>query len=432
MMDLFSSAKGRVLAVALFVVVCISSIVGLLIPAGFFSGFGNMYSVKVQVADVDNAVKNGQVRIAGVRVGDILAVEAHPGGAIVTLGFRDEYKPLHEGAIVRVGNRSLVEETYFDITDGKGAAIPDGGSLPASSVQTSTQLRDLLDSLDEKTRASLSAMLRSTGSATKDTHEPVGQLFAGLGGIGGDGNTALAALGDQSQDLKLLLRDTTTMLNALDTGQGQIATMVDNANRLTAATAEQKPAIEATMVRLPGVLDSAYHASASLHDLSDALRPVAHGLSDAAPRLRDALHDLPDVSRDLRRMLPHLDRVLDRAPRTLHKVHRFSSPLKDDVIPNARDILQDANPMLGFMAPYGPELGGMIGNFGAILNYQDESGRQVFHASLVTPGATAVGSPINPGNLGRSNFWNPIPKAGTMRHFQPFDGKYPRIEREPK
>jgi phospholipid/cholesterol/gamma-HCH transport system substrate-binding protein len=431
MKDFLTSGKGRVVAVVTFVVVCLASITGLLIPAGFFSGLGNMYSVKVRVADADNMVKNGQVRIAGVRVGDILGVDAAPGGAIVTIGFKDEYKPLHEGAIVRVGNRSLVEETYLDITDGKGAAIPDGGWLPDNAVRTSTQLRDLLESLDEKTRASLSATLRSTGTATTNTHDEVGQLFAGLGGIGGDGNTALAALGDQSQDLKLLLHDTTTMLNALDTGQGQIATMVDNANRLTAATSEQKPAIEAMMVRLPGVLDSAHHASSSLHDLSDALRPVAHGLGDAAPRLRDALHDLPDVSGDLRRMLPHLDRALDRAPNTLHKVHRFASPLKDDLIPDARDILQDANPMLRFMAPYGPELGGMIGNFGAILNYQDEAGRQVFHAGLTaTPGAMAT--PINPGNLGRSNFWNPIPKAGTMRHFQPFTGKYPRIERDSK
>src|ERR1700761_5805871 len=116
MKELFADRRGRGIAVAVFIVVCISSIIGLLIPSGFFSGFGNMYSIKVPVADVDNAVKNGQVRIAGVRVGDILGVEAHPGGAIVTLGFRDEYKPLHEGAIVRVGNRSLVEETYFDIT----------------------------------------------------------------------------------------------------------------------------------------------------------------------------------------------------------------------------------------------------------------------------------------------------------------------------
>lgn len=431
MKDFLASGKGRVVAVVVFLCVCLAAIAVMLIPAGFYSGFGNMYKVKVQIADVDNMIKNGQVRIAGVRVGDILAVEPHPGGAIVSIGLRDEYKPLHEGVIVRVGNRSLVEETYVDVKDGHGPAIPDGATLPASSVQTSTQLRDLLASLDAKTRASLSATLRSTGTATTNTHDEVGQLFAGLGGIGGDGNTALAALGDQSQDLKLLLHDTTTMLNALDTGQGQIATMVDNANRLTAATAEQKPAIEATMVRLPGVLDSAHTASIRLYELSDALRPVAHGLGYAAPRLRDALHDLPDVSGDLRRMLPDLDRTLDRAPRTLHKVHRFASPLKDDVIPNARDILQDANPMLRFIAPYGPELGGMIGNFGAILNYQDDAGRQVFHASL-TASPAEIGSPINPGNLGRSNFWNPIPKPGTLLHQQPFDGKYPRIERQSK
>jgi phospholipid/cholesterol/gamma-HCH transport system substrate-binding protein len=423
------SAKGRLLVLVVFAVLVVIGAFGLLSQTQMFSG--SLYHVSVALKDADNAVAGGQVRIAGVPVGNIVDVQPRADGAVATLALRTEFAPLHEGVTVRVGNRSLVEETYLDVKDGAGAAIPDGGVLPADSVQTSTQIRDILYSLDPKTRATLATMLKSAGVATSDTYRQTGQLFDGLGRVGREGYTTLQAISAQGEDLKRLTRSTAIVLRAMDTGQGDIASLVDSANRLTESTAREKPAIEATMVRLPGVLDSARTASASLYDLSHSLKPIAHGLRDAAPDLRDAMHELPYVTHDLRRLMPDLDRALDRAPYALHKVNRLSHDLRDDLIPNTRDILRDANPMLAFMKDYAPEVAGLISNFNEVIGYTDDNGREVYHATIVGTN-TAVASPINPGNLGHMDYFNPIPKPGTLRNPGPFKGPYPRIDREPR
>jgi phospholipid/cholesterol/gamma-HCH transport system substrate-binding protein len=429
MRSMMSSAKGRLLILGLFGLVVAVGTLGVLSQTQLFSG--KLYHVTAPLEDADNLVAGSQVRIAGVPVGNVLDIRVVPGAATVTLGLNGRYAPLHEGVTLRVGNRSLVEETYVDVTDGPGAPIPDGGALPAASVRPSTQLRDILDSLDPTTRAALSSTVRSAGTATDGTHEQVGQLFDGLDSTGGAGGDALEAIAAQGEDLRRLTRHTAVLLRTLDTGQGDLSALVESGNRLTEATARERPAIEDTMVRLPGVLDSARNASAGLTDLSGSLKPVAAALAEASPGLRDAMHDLPGTTRDLRALMPDLDTALDRAPPALDRVHGLSDDLRDDLIPNTRDILRDANPMLMYLKDYAPEVAGLVSNFNETIGYTDEAGRETFHV-MVTGVDTAAGSPVNPGSIGRFNAFNPIPPSGRLRDPGPFTGTFPRVERQPR
>jgi phospholipid/cholesterol/gamma-HCH transport system substrate-binding protein len=129
--------------------------------------------------------------------------------------------------------------------------------------------------------------------------------------------------------------------------------------------------------------------------------------------------------------MPDLDRALDRAPDTLDRVHGFSDDLREDLIPESRDILQDANPMLAYIKNYAPEVAGLISNFNEVIGYTDEAGRETFHV-MATGVDTAVGSPVNPGNIGKLDYYNPIPAPGTLRDPGPFNGKFPRLAREPR
>jgi phospholipid/cholesterol/gamma-HCH transport system substrate-binding protein len=429
MRNALTSAKGRILVLVVFAAAVVAGGIGLLSYTQVFSG--HLYHVTVEMKDADNLVGGGQVRIAGIRIGSVLGVQPEPGGAVATLGIQSRFAPLHGGVTVRVGNRSLVEETYLDIKDGSGAPIPDGSVLPPDAVQTSTQIRDVLYSLDPKTRTTLSSMLRSAGSATAGTQNAVGQLFDGLGMVGRQGGDTLEAVSDQGEDLRQLTRDTAVMLRSLDTGQGDVSALVDSANRLTEATSREKPAIEATMVRLPGVLDSAHTASDSLNDLSHSLAPIAANLRRASPGLTDAMHDLPGVTHDLRALMPGLNEALDRAPRALDRVPQVSDDLRDGLFPGTRDILRDGNPMLGYMRKYAPEVAGLISNFNEVIGYTDEAGRETYHV-MATGVDTAVGSPVNPGNIGKMDYFNPIPAPGKLRDPGPFDGKFPRVERAPR
>ncbi|MCU1650043.1 MAG: Mammalian cell entry related domain protein [Pseudonocardia sp.] len=380
----------------------------------------------VHMKDVDNSVRADRVEIAGIKVGTVRSVE-HDGDEVkVEFTISPEYAPLHQGAQIRLGARSLVGEAYLDITDGKGPELASGTEMPQDAVHPSTEVRDVLASLDAPTRQNMGRLLRSAGAATNDTQPDVGGLMAGLGNLGREGNTALDAVAAQSDDLEQLGRETTSVLQALNTGDGQIASLVTNAAQLTRATAGQQKAVGDSMRQLPPVLDSATRASTDLHDLSDALSPVAAKLKEAAPFLSDAFEQLPDTTRDLRGLLSPLSGTLDRAPGTLKRVSPFDDDVRD-VLGPAHDILRDVDPMLRYMQPYGHDIANWIVNLSAGTGYTDESGANYIR---VMPGLDekSVQTPVPYGVL---TYTNPVPKPMAGPSPGPFKGPYPRVERLP-
>jgi phospholipid/cholesterol/gamma-HCH transport system substrate-binding protein len=421
---------GRTLALLVFFGVCV------VIMAVLFSGTGvrrpiidsGEYTATVEMKDVDNLVKAGQVQTAGVRVGQVRSVERLDGGGVrVEIAVDDDQAPLHEGAQLRVAERSLVGETYLALTDGKGAELPSGSALPESAVAPSVQLNDILASVDKETRGELRSLLRSLGAGTSGTQDDISALMSGLGNLGREGHTALDAIAAQSRDLETLARQTSQVLQALDTGEGQIASLVSSANQLTAATSGQRVAIEDTLRRAPGVLDKASTASDSLVSLASALLPVATDLRAAGPDLTRALRALPATTANLRGMLPAMSGVLDKAPATLDRVPATSKDLRA-VIPTARATLADVNPMLAYIKPYGPELAAYFANFNAVLNYRDENGAYYLRLTpLVNTHSPQL--PVSTNGL-MGNYTNPYPAPGTGARPGPFKGEYPRVQRD--
>ncbi|MGH3468555.1 MAG: MlaD family protein, partial [Thermocrispum sp.] len=331
------------------------------------------YEVAAMFDDVDNLVSASQVQMAGVRIGDVRSVE-HKGDRIkVVFRLDEKVAPLHDGVTVRLGERSLIGESYLDIKDGKGESIAEGTTLPGGAIEPSTQLHDVLASLDADTRKELGSMVRSLAEGTRGSKQDISAAMAGLGRLGREGHTALDAIAAQSKDLRSLTKHTTTLLKALDTGEGQIATMVENAQRITKATSGQRVAVEKTMRELPGVLKSARNGSDAINEMSGALRPVAANLRSASPLLTDALGHLPPALRELRAMIPPFEGVLDNLPPTLRRVPGFDADVREMVGP-ANAFLRDLNPMLAYLSPYGPEFSTFFANYNSALQYTDEAG----------------------------------------------------------
>ncbi|MFB9730331.1 MlaD family protein [Haloechinothrix salitolerans] len=385
------------------------------------------YEVVAKLDDADNMVPGSQIRTAGVQIGDVQSIEQRGDHVRVVLSIYSEHAPWHEGVSLRVGARSLVEETYLDVRDGTGEKLQSGSVLPADAIEHSTQLRDVIASLDDKTRKRLKGLLRSAGAGTKGTSDQFADVLVGLGDLGREGHTALDAIEAQSGDLRKLVGHTRTLLDALDTGEGQLATMVENAQRVTSATSGQHQALAESMRLLPGVVNTAGEASDSLTDLSGSLAPVAGNLNQAAPHLSAALRELPATSADLRGMLPALSGVLDSAPATLDRVPRLSGDMAG-LTPAAITMLRDVNPMLAYLRPYGPEVAAWFANFNAISRYTTESGVHYFRLMPYLSDMSVV-SPLDTPSV--VSYKNPMPKPGAGANPGPFDRDYHRVERAP-
>jgi phospholipid/cholesterol/gamma-HCH transport system substrate-binding protein len=412
MTRLFTTVLGRIAILTVFFVVGISVYLYLYVGIGGFIPFvtSSEYHTSVNVADGDNLVTADQVSMAGVKVGEVRSVERQGDHLAVTFMIDKAYAPLHQGVHVRLG------------------ALSSGAQIPPQDFQPSTQLHDVLASFDPTTRQDMSSLLRELGAGTDGTQQDISGLFSGMGNLGRQGDTALDAIAAQGDDLKGLGRDTSVLLNAMDTSEGQIADMVGTADRLTKATAGQRPALEATMRALPGTLDSARSASGDLTRLSGALHPVVASLRDASPFLSDSLTRLPDVTKDLRDLMPPLSGTIDRAPRTFDRVPNFHDDA-GDTIPAAGEFVRDLNPMLSYLRPYGPEIAAFFANFNGMVRYTDETGNQYLRAQVML-NDHSVGTPV--AYKGPLTYVNPFPKPGTEPNPGPWDGVYPHVERLPK
>jgi len=386
------------------------------------------YRVVFQVDDSKNLRETGEVRIAGVTVGRVESRELVGDEVRIEISLDQSAAPLHEGATVRVGVKSLVGSSYVDVVDGDGKELDSGVELGDAQVIPAVDVDELLSTLDEPTRASLQQVVRGLGRSTRGTGADVDALVTGAGVIGREGYVVLDALEEQGDDLTALTVEARELLDALDTGQGQIATLVEAAQQLTDATGDKRAAVEDLVRELPGLVQNVDAGAVSLEDLAGPLTPIARSLRVAAPDLSAALLTLPAVTDDLAGLLPALDSTLARAPRTLDRLPAFAGALSG-VVPEAETLLRDVNPMLAYLEPYGLDVGALFANFGASFDTLAEDGIRPIRLTATAEGVgTIKGIPVDVPETGL--WWNnPYPAPGTVDAPAPYHGEYPRVER---
>lgn len=382
------------------------------------------YEVGLPFDDVDNLQVNSDVRMAGVAVGHVAGLTTDDGIATATLSLDDG--PLHEGVTVRLRPKTLLEETYVEIVDGDGAEIAEGSDLDPDTVIPSVQVDDVLDDLDPETRVAFGDLVSSLDPATVGTSDEVGRLLAGLGDLGRDGADALDVLAAQGEELRAVVRETTGLLEALDTGNGRLADLVIAAQRLNEVTAANETELASTFEALPGIIDSANRAAPAIDRLAGSLAPVAASLRAAAPDLGPALDELAATTPVLREALPELDAALDVAPDTLDRVPQFGRAF-ETLVPPTQVALADVNPVLAYVEPYGRDVAAFFSNFSNIVGY-DANGAyaRVFvilneqNTTLpfaTTPQVTTAGV-------------NPYPEPGGHADPSFYEGPYTRVEED--
>jgi phospholipid/cholesterol/gamma-HCH transport system substrate-binding protein len=388
---------------------------------GSMPGVTGGYSVTAALADTQNLVYDSEVRMAGVPIGKIRGLERTPESVNVKMELRGDAVPLHEGATVILRAKTLIEETYLEVTDGTGPAIDDGGRLPASAEQLSVKFDDLLDALPLETREQLASMVKKLGVATDGESEHLADTLAALGRLGRDGHDALDVLAAQSDNLSALVREGTKLLAVLDEGEGQIARMAVAAERLTRATASRDAKLAETMRLLPGLLDRVTAASPSVRQLAGALTPLADPLLRAAPDLEAALGVLPGATDELLGLLPALNGTLDRLPATLMRTPAVAADASA-LIPVLRVGLGDVNPMLAYLAPYAKDAAAFAANAAQVVT---ASGLDAGRFLLVIDTGSFTGDVVT------SKVRNAYPPAGGATNPKPFAGAVPRVPEDP-
>jgi phospholipid/cholesterol/gamma-HCH transport system substrate-binding protein len=347
-------------------------VASLVFYALFFVGAGGKiplitstpYSVVFQSPINKNLVNQSQVTVNGVAAGRVLNIDVVNGVAQVQAGLGDmpQLAPLHQGVHATIKTKTLINETYVDITDGNGPPLPDGAVIPMGSVTPPVDTDEVVRALPQSDRKDLGATLQSLNLVTQGNQSGISQTLGSLGEPTRYVPAALTALSRQETALRQLSTNTAKVLDALDTRQGQIADLVNDADTVTKVTAGSSDDLKAVIEKLPPTLSTAQDASGDLSRLGGALQPVADNLNRSAGPLNDALHQLPGASKDLRGLLPALNTTLDKLPPTLQRVPDFAGHVQD-VVPPGLTFFNALNPILSYLKPCGPNVAPFFVNF---------------------------------------------------------------------
>lgn len=317
------------------------------------------YRIVAELPNAQRLTKTNEVRINGLRVGQVSKVEAVPAregrSAIVraSLSLDKSVRPLPTDTGTQVLSSSVLGQTYIELTPGKQRrTVPKGGTLGLANARDTVQLTDLFGVFDRATARNIQGNLRELG--------------AGFAGRGGALNASLQSLRPLLPKVTSVARvlsapptrlgDFTSSYDAFTTTLApvspELSSLIAGGSRTAAALLDAGPALGGTIEALPPAEATLTVALNRLAPSLDRLAKFAVALEPATARLP---RTLPEVSGTLRagvgpmERLPRFSRRLRSTLRVLRKVSR--RPATDGAIRKLRDTVRAARPTLETLEP---------------------------------------------------------------------------------
>ena len=113
------------------------------------------YRIHVLVPEATQLADQSDVRISGVSVGRVVKLAGGPDDrSDVTLQLRARYAPLAKDSRAMLRTKTLLGETYVELTPGHPAkgTIPEGGTLPPAQVEPTVEIDEIMSTFDPATR----------------------------------------------------------------------------------------------------------------------------------------------------------------------------------------------------------------------------------------------------------------------------------------
>jgi phospholipid/cholesterol/gamma-HCH transport system substrate-binding protein len=361
----------------------------------FHSGGGANYQLVFNSAG--QLVRGDQVQVGGVPVGSVTNIElAHDFKALVTIHVNSSLVPLHHGTEVQVRVPSLtsVANRYIELNLGpnNNPIYPAGSTLPASVTGQVTDLDQLFNTLNPKTRKGLQGFIQGTAE------QYVGQgknLSASTELFPPALSAATHFFKELSQDQPVFtsfLVETAKAVSTIAAHQESVADLTENQNKTFQAIGSEQHALAQGLKQLPGTLRQGEKTFAELPatfavlgELVKESRPQTKAQTELIEHLRPLLetgtptvHDFAEVFSkpgpdndltDLVRALPALAQRLTTAS------------------PVTVTALKESVPITAVFGPYTPDLAGTLRTFGAGAGYYDADGHYV-HLNPIFPSFT--------------------------------------------
>jgi phospholipid/cholesterol/gamma-HCH transport system substrate-binding protein len=384
---------GRIAAMVVFALSCF----GLLLY--LWLAFGGPvplkpegYRLKTSFAEATQLATEADVRISGVPVGRVKTIEPdkRTGRSIVVIELESQYAPLPSDARAILRQKTLLGETYVELTPGTEDAepVPEGGTLAASQVSPTVQLDEIYRTFDADTRAAFQIWMQEQARAIGDHGRDVNDALGNLAPFAEDAAELVDILNRQEGAVRGLVSNTGVVFEALTERGEQLRSLIENSNRVFEVTAARDQELQEAFVALPTFERESAQTLERLAEFSRDTDPLVTQLRPAARELSPTLRDLGALAPDLEVLFRELGPLIDAS--------RTGFPAAERVLEDARPLIAQLDPamdqigpIVDFLGLYKPELTAFLANTPAATQAKDTAG--IHYLRTVNP--------LNPENL---------------------------------
>ena len=191
----------------------------------------------------------------GVPVGKVKKItpDKTTGRADVEIQLRSRYAPLPSDARAILRQKTLLGETYVELTPGRNSAepIPEGGTLASSQVSDTVELDEILRAFDPETRAAFQDWMQTQATAISNHGRDLNDALGNLGPFADDTADLVAILNRQEGALSRLVANTGLVFGALTERDTQLRSLIENTNSVFSTTADRDNELQAAFRALP-------------------------------------------------------------------------------------------------------------------------------------------------------------------------------------
>jgi phospholipid/cholesterol/gamma-HCH transport system substrate-binding protein len=358
----------------------------------FASGGGSDY--KLEFAEGDQLVRGDQVQVGGVPVGSVTDIElTHDFKALVTIHVGSSLVPLHHGTVaqVRVPSLTSVANRYIALTPGPNSnpAYPSGAKLPASVTGQATDLDQLFNTLNPKTRKGLQGFIQGTAEQYVGQGRNLSISTEFFPPTLSAANHFFSELVRDQPTFTSFLVEASKAVTTIGAHQASLADLIENQNKAFQAIGSRQTDLAHGLKQLPVTLRQGNRTFAELPATFAALgellkesRPTIKSTNELLERLRPLLSTATPVVHNFSQTFsrPGANNDLTDLVRALPALAQRLTTAS----PVSVTALKESVPITAFFGPYSPDLAGTLRTFGQAAAYYDADGHYV-HVLPVLP-----------------------------------------------
>jgi len=271
---------------------------------------GGTTTFRALFADATGLLPGDDVRIAGVRVGEVDKVEVAPRErrALARVTFTvDADRPVAASTRALIRYRNLVGQRYVALAEGAGSgrALPENATLPLRQTQSALDLTVLFNGFKPL----------FTALNPEDVNSFAMEIVKTLQGEAGNVSSLLShtaslttTLADRDKVIGRTIDNLNAVLETVDERDRALSTLLVELQRFVSGLAEDREAIGASLTSIAGLAES-----------------TAGLVRDARPAIRADVRELGEVSKNLDDDKDVVAGVLQRLPNKLNTITRTAT-----------------------------------------------------------------------------------------------------------